>query len=47
MVRIERMQMFLLDLGYLARVMAFAGIEDEEESGQRAERKQSEHAREE
>ena len=39
------MQMFLLRFGQLARVMTFAGVEDEEQTDERDERKQTKHAR--
>ena len=43
-VGVERVKVFLLHLRHLAGVMPFTGIEDEEEAGKRAERKQSKHA---
>lgn len=42
---IERMEVFLLHLRHFARVMAFTGVAEEEQTGERDERKQSKHAR--
>lgn len=39
------MEMFPLHLGHLARVMPFAGVAEEKETGERDERKQTKHAR--
>ena len=47
--RLERVKMFALQFGQLARVMAFAGSEDEKQTGEHAERREprTKHAREE
>lgn len=42
---IKGMEMFFLHLGHFAQVMAFTGVEEEEQTGEREERKQSKHAR--
>lgn len=38
------MEMFPLHLGQLAHVVPFTGVEDEEQTGERNERKQAKHA---
>jgi hypothetical protein len=47
--RLQRMHMFALDFRQFARVMTFAGSEDEKQTGERRERKQpkTRHARQE